>query len=510
MTRFDRLTCHRRSIGPTIDTMDGPPRPKRPEPTSETTAQGTPRASAAPDASAPPEAAQDWAPVTGDSPPSPPPERPAEPGPLDDRDLSQLHASSPLQDWLESSPEPAATSPEEAPRRHSHTPPHGSETGSSGEASGPASPGNLSAGLSRGTSEPGSPVPSRGLSAEPVETSPEPRSDAPPHGSEAGPSDEVSDPASPGGPSTEPAGTAPEAEPSEPGPYAPLRGLSAEPTAQTPKQVTPAEAESGLDPLLPGEFIRSFAATVTWKAMLVVADGAFPGLGVAAALIGRIGELLGAVFLPSGGDGGAPFPVWTGEQGLVLDLSTRSAGAGRLLGDPAYGAADRREPGWTALGVEAGRAAPSGFRQRHHGVLVIDTLNPQSLYRPFGGPAQPDRDPADRTDAAVAAPDGGPDAGVVIVADVSRTGRRVVTAGSLWRHACRTVTWALYDPARPESWPQTRAELRALRHVGYIDPALGLALVLYVDAARRPWCPLGFLVEEDATTGRASIRMLWP
>ncbi|WP_146087670.1 hypothetical protein [Thermomonospora echinospora] len=290
--------------------------------------------------------------------------------------------------------------------------------------------------------------------------------------------------------------------------YSPAHGLSAEPTAATPAQVTPLE-EAGPDPLLPGEFVRSYAATVTWKAMLVVADGAFPGLGVTGTLTRRMDELLGAAFLPAGGDGGAPFPVWPDDSGLALDLSVHFAGAGvRGLGG---GTASRSaEPGWTALGVGpgSGRGAPAGFRQRHHGVLVIDTLNPQSLYRPFGGPIQPDHEPADRSGPADAAD--GPDAGVVIVADLRGAGTRVVNAGSLWRHACRTVTSALYDPARPESWAQTREELRSLRHVAYIDPALGLGLVVYVDAARRPWCPLGFVIEEDTVTTQANARMLWP
>ncbi|HEX2312523.1 MAG TPA: hypothetical protein VHJ17_02250 [Thermomonospora sp.] len=284
-------------------------------------------------------------------------------------------------------------------------------------------------------------------------------------------------------------------------PPAVARGLSAEPTAATPRE-DPAPESEGVP--LPGDFLRTFTASVTWRALLVVVDGAFPGQGVTGVLTRRAEELAEAVFLPPGGDPGAPFPVWADDSGLALDLSVHFAGVGvRGLGAGPGRRAD--DAGWAALNV---RSRDTGFRQRHHGVLVVDTLNPQSLYRPFGGPVQPDDEPSGPADTAVL-PDG-PDAGVVIVADLRRAGNRVVTARSLWRYGCQAMTSALYDPSRPETRAATREELRALRHVAYVDPALGLCLVVQVDAARRPWCPLGFVVEEDAVTGQATARMLWP
>ncbi|REE96287.1 hypothetical protein [Thermomonospora umbrina] len=285
--------------------------------------------------------------------------------------------------------------------------------------------------------------------------------------------------------------------PEEPRAYSPMHGLSTEPTEATPREEEPWPENA----LLPGDFIRAFTAGVTWKALLVVADGAFPGQGVTGTLSRRAEEMAGAAFLPPGGDPGVPYPVWSDDSGLSLDLSVHFAG----VGVRGLSAGRPPEPGWAALGMSS---RDTGFRQRHHGVLVIDTLNPQSLYRPFGGPVQPDDEPSALPDASL--PPDGPDAGVVIVADLRRAGTRVVNAASLWRYGCRTVTSALYDPARPDSRAATREELRALRHLAYVDPALGLGLVVQVDVARRPWCPLGFVIEEDAPAGQATARMLWP
>ncbi|WP_198679371.1 hypothetical protein [Thermomonospora amylolytica] len=253
-----------------------------------------------------------------------------------------------------------------------------------------------------------------------------------------------------------------------------------------------------------GDFLRAFAGGDTWKAMLVVADGVFAGTGVRGALTLRVDEALGDGTDPAYAYPEVPFPVWTGASGLVLDLSARFAGTRvRVLGgDAARGDVE----GWTALGVRSGGRA--GFRQRHHGVLVIDTLNPRSLYRPFGGPARPNDEPIGPEAVGEAAE--GPDAGVVIVADLREAGVRVLDAAALWRYACRTVTTALYDPRTPATWEQTRRELRGLRHVGCIDPGLGLGLVIHLDADRRPWCPLGFLIDEDPATGQAAARLLRP
>lgn len=274
-------------------------------------------------------------------------------------------------------------------------------------------------------------------------------------------------------------------------------GLSAEPTPATPGQ----EAERAAAPS-PGDFLRTFTGGDAWEAMLAVAEEAFAGTGVREALALRIGEAL-EQWATAPRELSAPVPVWGGTGGLVLDLSARfpkmRMGA---LGGARHGAeAGSPAPAGAGLG---GRA---GFHRRH-GVLVIDTLRPRAVDRSPGHPGRPGGEPAGPpvVDERAA----GPDTDVVIVADLREAGARMLDAAALWRYACRAVTAALYDPQSPPTWDRTRRGLRGLRHVGCLDPELGLGVVLHLDQDQRPRCPLGFVIETDPATGRATARLLRP
>jgi hypothetical protein len=268
-------------------------------------------------------------------------------------------------------------------------------------------------------------------------------------------------------------------------------------------------------------FAQDFFASVTWRTLVGVAEGALPGLGVGTALNRKAEELQrsGAILTP-GTNVRLPFPVWADDSGITLDLSLRRAArSGRGIG---FGAAMAPvDSGWSVFGV-ADKAKPA-FVQRHHGVLVVDTLNPRSLHRPLGGPAEPDaeHEPAEAEwgreqeygqegQERREEPHQEPGDGAVIVADLAATGSRIVDAGVLWRQACRQLSGVLYDAGSAPARARTRAALRGVRHVGYVDPELGLGLIGYVDAARRPWCLLGFVAAEDSLTGRAEVRFFWP
>lgn len=220
-------------------------------------------------------------------------------------------------------------------------------------------------------------------------------------------------------------------------------------------------------------FIAGFIDGVTWKAMLVVADGAFPGKGLGALLSRRIDGLRKASGVPDGeGDAALAFPIWADESGLAVDLSTRFS--------------DRRDRVLGPGGAPAEPVRPR-FVQRHSGVLVIDTLNPQSLYRPVAGPAEPGGYPDRRS---VQPGEDDRDTEVVIVADLRAAGARVVDANVLWSYARQVVSTTLHGPAR--------RMLRVLREVVFVDPGLGIVACVHVDVEGRPWWLLAFAPEEDA------------
>ncbi|MGH3241926.1 MAG: hypothetical protein ACRDNL_16245 [Spirillospora sp.] len=241
-------------------------------------------------------------------------------------------------------------------------------------------------------------------------------------------------------------------------------------------------SDPGRRKALADAFVAEFVGSTTWRATLAVLEGAFPGLGMAARLSRQTGEswrTMDAVDRKAAA--GLGVPVWLDDAGMVFDLSAH-------LG---------------ARAVQApmgGRAGPPRASKPYAGALVIDTLDPLRYHRAVGGPRAPRDVPGQ--DAAVPVPSTAEDddGGVVIVANLSSAGVRVLDSAALWRYADQVVTGTLHEAGRPETRARVRNTLWALRRVVFVDPDLGLGLCLQLDAARVPRCLLAFGVDgtEDA------------
>ncbi|MDL4820372.1 hypothetical protein [Actinomadura opuntiae] len=284
-------------------------------------------------------------------------------------------------------------------------------------------------------------------------------------------------------------------------PFLPGKGLSAEPPPSLTKPDTtrpePAQPRGGglaaqPAPAAPGPmddpgrrraladgFMIEFVGSTTWRAMIAVLEGAFPGLGMAATLSRRTDELRGMVDgLDRTASSKLGLPTWLDDAGMVFDLSTHLS---------ARNAARTR--------VRPGRPRAS---RPYAGAFVIDTLDPLRYHRAVGGPREPRDLPEDAPPAASGEDD---DSGVVIVANLTSAGVRVLDSLALWRYAGRVVTGALHEPSRPRTRARARRALRALRRAVVIDPDLGVGLCLQVDAGHAPRCLLAFAV--DRTDGAA-------
>ncbi|MFI0373340.1 hypothetical protein ACH35V_36240 [Actinomadura sp. 1N219] len=287
-------------------------------------------------------------------------------------------------------------------------------------------------------------------------------------------------------------------------PFLPGKGLASEPPPLTTPDVTapdsrwsaavpePRWGEAQDPPARPGpmsdparrkaladEFVAEFVNSTTWRATLAVLEGAFPGLGMAARLSRETDELwrtMDAVDRTAAPKLGVP--VWLDDAGMVFDLSAHLA----------------PRPVRTLTG---GRTAPPRASKPYAGAFVIDTLDPLRYHRAVGGPRAPRDLPGQGTPMPSTAEDD--DSGVVIVANLTSAGVRVLDSAGLWRYAGQVVTGTLHEPARPETRARTRRTLWALRRVVFVDPDLGLGLCLRIDAARVPRCLLAFGV--DRTEG---------
>jgi hypothetical protein len=256
-------------------------------------------------------------------------------------------------------------------------------------------------------------------------------------------------------------------------PYLPGKGLSAEP----PKVTVPDVAvrprpmvDAGRRRAMADGFVGEFVGGATWRAMLAVLEGAFPGMGIASALSRRGDVAMDALDRKAAAKLGVP--VWLDDAGMVFDLSAH-------------------------LGVRTvrprGRTVPPRASRPYAGAFVIDTLDPLRYHRAVGGPRAPRDLPGE---SVLRTPSGAEDddSGVVIVANLTEAGVRVLDSAALWRYAGRVVTGTLREPERA----RVRRALWALRRVVIVDPELRLGLCLQIDAARVPRCLLAFGVEEGA------------
>ncbi|TDD15911.1 hypothetical protein E1287_41820 [Actinomadura sp. KC06] len=283
-------------------------------------------------------------------------------------------------------------------------------------------------------------------------------------------------------------------------PFLPGKGLTAEPPPLTTPDVTapdsgwsaavpePRWGEAQDPPARPGPmsdparrkaladaFVAEFVNSTTWRATLAVLEGAFPGLGMATRLSRETDELwrtMDAVDRKAAPKLGVP--VWLDDAGMVFDLSAH------------LGPRSVRTPA-------GGQAAPPRASKPYAGAFVIDTLDPLRYHRAVGGPRAPRDLPGQGTPLPSSAEDD--DSGVVIVANLTSAGVRVLDSAGLWRYAGEVVTGTLHEPARPETRARTRRALWALRRVVFVDPDLGLGLCLEIDAARVPRCLLAFGVD---------------
>ncbi|MCP2337025.1 hypothetical protein [Actinomadura rupiterrae] len=253
------------------------------------------------------------------------------------------------------------------------------------------------------------------------------------------------------------------------------------------------------------EFVGDLVGGSTWQALLVVLEGAFPGLDIAANLATSAGEIWREI-APLDERGAVTrlgVPAWIGPSGLVVDLSAHWRPTSQHPAHPR---------------ARASRPYPKA--------LVVDTIDPLRYHRPVSGPSAPhdadhDADPLNdpptafgrmRTPAPFDRPDerdvrhtreDEDDTGVVIVADLTAAGVRVLNAPAIWRYASRIVADTLRDPRRPETWPRARRTLRSLRRVVIVDPRLGLGLCLALDDRATPRCLLAFRINRtDVSTPR--------
>ncbi|WP_030169047.1 hypothetical protein [Spirillospora albida] len=263
-------------------------------------------------------------------------------------------------------------------------------------------------------------------------------------------------------------------EPAEDSPSWPA-GLAADPPPPAPGPMDDPERRRALA----DAFVAEFVGSTTWRATLAVLEGAFPGVGMAATLARRTDELWRTMEpLDQRAAAVLCLPAWLDASGMVVDLS-----AHLHVRSPA------RPPA---------RTRPPRASRPYAGAFVIDTLDPLRYHRAVGGPRAPRDLP---TDGAAAPPGEEDDSGVVIVANLTSAGVRVLDSVALWRYAGRVVTDTLHDPLRPDTRARARRALRALRRVVLVDPDLRLGLCLQLDATRTPRCLLAFAVDRtDAAT----------
>ncbi|TMQ89723.1 hypothetical protein ETD83_38685 [Actinomadura soli] len=280
-------------------------------------------------------------------------------------------------------------------------------------------------------------------------------------------------------------------------PFLPGKGLATEPPPMTPPDVTapdphwaavpePRWGEAQETAASPGPmadparrkaladaFVAEFVNSTTWRATLAVLEGAFPGLGMAARLSRQTDELwrtMDAVDRKASAKLGVP--VWLDDAGMVFDLSAHLPSVRVPMGAP---------------------AGPPRASKPYAGAFVIDTLDPLRYHRAVGGPRAPRDLPGQGAPVPSTVEDD--DSGVVIVANLTSAGVRVLDSAGLWRYADQVVTGTLHEAARPETRDLTRRALWALRRVVVVDPDLGLGLCLQIDAARVPRCLLAFGVD---------------
>ncbi|MFG2249315.1 hypothetical protein [Spirillospora sp. NPDC048823] len=230
-------------------------------------------------------------------------------------------------------------------------------------------------------------------------------------------------------------------------------------------------------------FVAEFVGSTTWRAMLAVLEGAFPGLGMAATLSRRTDELWRTMdALDRKSAARLRVPAWLDDAGMVFDLSAQ-------LGMRTARTSLRERPG-----------RPRASRP-YAGAFVIDTLDPLRYHRAVGGPRAP-RDLPGEGALPVPPVAEDDDSGVVIVANLTAAGVRVLDSAALWRYAGQVVTGTLHESARPETRARVRQALWALRRVVLVDPDLGLGLCLQLDAARVPRCLLAFHVDRTEVAPR--------
>ncbi|MGI5417119.1 hypothetical protein [Actinomadura luteofluorescens] len=273
-------------------------------------------------------------------------------------------------------------------------------------------------------------------------------------------------------------------------PFLPGKGLAAAPPSVTvpdipaPQWAPPQPPGPMTDPerrkAMADAFVAEFVGSTTWQATLAVLESAFPGLGMASTLSRRTDELwrtMDALDRTAAAKLGVP--VWLDDAGIVLDLSARLGV--RAVRTPSHGL-----------------ARPPRASRPYAGAFVIDTLDPLRYHRAVGGPRAPRDLPGEGTLPAPSASEDD-DTGVVIVANLTSAGVRVLDSAALWRYAGRVVTGTVHEAGRPETRVRARRALRALRRVVVVDPDLGLGLCLQIDSARVPRCLLAFSV--DRTDG---------
>ncbi|RFU43328.1 hypothetical protein DZF91_01740 [Actinomadura logoneensis] len=269
------------------------------------------------------------------------------------------------------------------------------------------------------------------------------------------------------------------------------------------------------------EFVGDFVGGPTWQALLVVLEGAFPGLGVGATLATSADEIWREIapLDERGAVARIGVPLWLGPMGLEVDLSAH------------------RRP----ASENGGHARPRAARP-YAKALVVDTVDPLRYHRPVSGPSAPHDRPGEAdplgdaldfeadplSDPPTSTPlshefdtpfdqprdddRGGAhgveedDTGVVIVADLTATGVRVLDAPALWRHASRIVAGTLRDPHRPETWTLTRRTLRSLRRVVLLDPRLGLGVCLGLDDRHTARCLLVFRIDRTEVATPRFVR----
>ncbi|RMI37465.1 hypothetical protein EBO15_35880 [Actinomadura harenae] len=242
------------------------------------------------------------------------------------------------------------------------------------------------------------------------------------------------------------------------------------------------------------EFVGDFVGGPTWQALLVVLEGAFPGMGVAATLAMSADEIWReiAVLEEHGAVARIGVPLWLGPAGLEVDLSAH----------------------WHFTPANGSHPRPRASRP-YPQALVVDTVDPLRYHRPVSGPSSPhDRvphfapalDQPDENGRGRVSAEDEDDTGVVIVADLTAAGVRVLDATAVWRHASRIVADTLRDPRRPETWTRARRTLRSLRRVVMLDPRLGLGLCLGLDDRRTPRCLLVFRIERTEVATPRFVR----